>query len=201
VSNEQYTDAAGQWSRDQYADSERYLRRRAELIAVGLAPGDVVLDLACGDGGLAEFLAPLEYRGVDLNEAMVDAARARGVRAEQGDLNTYAPPEPVAATTIFRALYYAHDRRAFFAHVAAYTQKKFVFDLNPRQYPVEDVLRDLEWAGFHAPTLTPFFVPQRVALPGPVASLAQAAGRVGPLARAILRYRFSYVVEATRASS
>jgi SAM-dependent methyltransferase len=201
VSNDQYTDAAGQWSREQYADTERYLRRRAELIVAGLGPGDVVLDLACGDVGLAEFVAPLEYRGVDLNAAMVAAARARGVAAEQGDLNTYVPPAPVAATTVFRAIFYAHDGRALFAHVCDYTDRKLVFDLNPRQFAVEDVLRDLEWAGFHTPTLTPFFVPQRVALPAPVAAVARAAERVPMLARAILRFRFTYVVEATRASS
>lgn len=201
MSAEKYTGGAAGWTAREYADSARYLRRRAELIARGLAPGDVVLDLACGDGGLADFVAPLAYRGVDLNEAMVAAARARGVHAEHGDLNTYVPPEPVAATTIFRAIYYAHDRRAFFAHVGGYTRKKLVFDLNPRQYAVDDVLRDLEWAGFRPATLRPFFVPQRVALPAPVAAVARAAEGVPPLARAMLRYRFTYVVDATRASS
>ena len=46
-------------ARRQYADAARYLRHRAELVvALGppLEPGDDVLDLACGDGGLADFL-------------------------------------------------------------------------------------------------------------------------------------------------
>jgi trans-aconitate methyltransferase len=104
VTTEKYTGSAERWSRDQYADSATYLRRRAELIAPGLERGDMILDLACGDGGLAAFLPGFDYRGVDLNEAMVAAARRNGVQAELGDLNEYVPPAPVAATTIFRAI-------------------------------------------------------------------------------------------------
>ena len=71
---------------------------------------------------------------------MVDAARRRVKdRAEivLADLNDYRPP-PVACTTCFRAVYYARDRRAF-AQIVGYTERKLVFDLNPRQYRVEDV--------------------------------------------------------------
>ena len=102
---------------------------------------------------------------------MVEAARRRlGGRAEvlAGDLNDYVPPDRVAATTVFRAIYYARDRAAFFAHAAGFTDKKLVFDLNPRQYRVEDVLDDLRAAGFGVIELRPFFVPQTVSLPGPV---------------------------------
>jgi len=197
VTSDKYDRAAAGWTARQYADSATYLRRRAELIAPGLAPGDLVLDLACGDGGLA---APLEarglrYRGVDANAAMVAEARGRGVDATLGDLNDFVPAEPVAATTLFRALYYARDRAAFFAHVATYTEHKLVFDVNPRQYALADVVRDLRSAGFAHVEARPFFVPQRVSL-GPLAPVAAAAERLEPLARAILRFRFTYVVSA-----
>ncbi len=117
-----------------------------------LVPGDEVLDLACGDGGLGEVLLErgLGYRGVDSTPEMVEAAQRRlGDRApvELGDLNEYVPPARVAATTVFRAIYYAKDRRAFFGHVAAFTEKKLVFDLNPRQYRLDDVFGDLRAAG------------------------------------------------------
>ena len=111
-----YAGAAAGWS-ERYADSVAYLRHRAELIvSLGppLEPGDCVLDLACGDAGLADFLRPYEYLGVDASEEMVRAARARGARVELADLNDYEPPEPVAATTCFRAIYYARLRREFF---------------------------------------------------------------------------------------
>ena len=200
MSDQKYTSTATGWSREQYADAETYLRRRAELIRPGLQHGDAVLDLACADGGLAQFLPGLEYLGVDLNEAMVAAARRNGVHADVGDLNDYTPQQPVAATTVFRAIYYAHDRPAFFRHVASYTRRKLVFDLNPRQYAVDDVLRELRAAGFDAITLRPFFVPQRVPLPEPALVAARLLERSGPLARVILRARFTYIVVASAPS-
>ena len=203
---DQYADKAAGWSDAEYADAAAYLAHRAELIVrlgTPLAHGDEVLDLACGDGGLGAFLVDrgLRYRGVDAEPAMVEAARRRlGERAtvEAGDLNDYAPPSPVAATTVFRAIYYARDRAAFFARVATFTEKKLVFDLNPRQYRVEDVVADLRAAGFERIVLRPFFVPQTQRLPGPLVGLAKAAERSGPLARLALRARFTYVVAACR---
>ena len=196
-----YAGAAERWSEEQYADSVAYLRHRAELIvSLGpqLHPGDRLLDLACGDAGLADFLRPFEYIGVDASEEMVRAARSRGAHAELADLNDYEPPEPVAATTCFRAIYYAGDRRAFFRRVAGYTEKKLVFDLNPRQYDVDEVRADLAAAGFDRVALRPFFVPQTRALPSPVAALLRIAERSGPLARAALRLRFTYLVAGSR---
>jgi SAM-dependent methyltransferase len=203
VKETQYERSAEHWSETQYADSAAYLAHRADLIAelgAPLAPGDTVLDLACGDGGLAPFVEGrgLRYLGVDSTAAMVEAARRNGVEAELGDLNSYAPPEPVAATTCFRAIYYATDRAAFFRRVAGYTTSKLVFDLNPRQYDPEGVLAELRAAGFGETVLRPFFVPQQRALPRPLGRMLVAAERVGPLARLTLRYRFTYVVSASR---
>lgn len=196
-----YAGAAAGWSEEQYADPSGYLRHRADLVvSLGprLEPGDRIVDLACGDAGLADFLRGYEYVGVDASEEMVRAAQARGVRVELADLNDFRPDEPVAATTCFRAIYYARDRRAFFRHVAGYTEKKLVFDLNPRQYRLEDVRADLGAAGFGRLALRPFFAPQTVGLPRPLAALLRAAERSGPLARAALRVRFTYLVAASR---
>jgi SAM-dependent methyltransferase len=201
-----YRDAAAGWSEGQYADPSGYLGHRADLVvALGprLQPGDTVLDLACGDAGLADHLVPrgLRYLGVDATEPMVAAARTRlgdRARVELGDLNDYAPPEPVAATTIFRAIYYARDRRELFRRVAGFTERKFVFDLNQRQYRVEDVAADLEAVGFDALDLRPFFAPQNVALPRPLGAALRAAECVGPVARLALRFRFSYLCAASR---
>jgi SAM-dependent methyltransferase len=203
--DDQYARRASDWTEQAYADVGAYLDHRAELIvSLGrpLAPGDEVLDLACGDGGLGEALVArgLRYRGVDATPEMVDAARRRlGDRAvvTEGDLNDYAPPERVAATTVFRAIYYARDRVAFFVHAAGYTEK-LVFDLNPRQYRVDDVVGDLRRAGFASVELRPFLVPQTVSLPRPLLALAKTLERSGPLARIALRARFTYLVAASR---
>jgi len=201
-----YKDAAAGWSEGQYADPSGYLGHRADLVvSLGprLEPGDTVLDFACGDAGLAGHLLPrgLRYLGVDASEPMVAAARARlgdRARVELGDLNDYAPAEPVAATTIFRAIYYASDRPEVFRRIAGFTERKLVFDLNPRQYRVEDVAADLEAAGFDGLELRPFFAPQNVALPRAIAAMFRAAERVGPVARTALRFRFSYLCAAYR---
>jgi SAM-dependent methyltransferase len=199
-------DAAERWSEEAYADPARYLAHRAELVrSLGppLEPGDTVLDLACGDGGLAAFLLPyaLDYLGVDASPAMVAAAaRQAGARVEQGDVDTFTPSEPVAATTLFRALYYPADREAFFRRVAGFTEKKLVFDLNPRQYPLPQVRAELAAAGWTGLETRPFFVPQTVALPGMLQSLLLAAESARGISGLLLRFRFTYVCAAFRSS-
>jgi SAM-dependent methyltransferase len=202
----QYDSVAERWGEEAYADPAGYLARRAQLIvSLGprLQPGDRVLDLACGDGGLGEQLLPfgIQYLGVDASGPMVEAARRRlagRASVELGDLNDFRPAEPVAATTCFRAIYYARDRAAFFRRVAAYTERKLVFDLNPRQYAVVDVERDLRAAGFARLDTRPFFTPQRVALPAPLAAALRAVERSGPVARLFLRVRFTLLCAASR---
>lgn len=201
-----YDAKAARWSEEQYARPGRYLDHRAELIvSLGppLKPGDRVLDLACGDGGLAAPLAArgVAYFGMDASEVMVAAARARGVEAALGDLNEYAPAEPVAAVTVFRAIYYARDRLAFLRHVAGFAERKLVFDLNPRQYRLGDVRADLRAAGFDRLALRPFFVPQTVALPGPAAAALELLERAGPPARLLLAVRFTYLCAAFRGTN
>jgi trans-aconitate methyltransferase len=188
------------WTETAYADPRAYLAHRAELIrALGppLETGDTLLDFACGDGGLADYLPEIVYRGVDSSPKQVESARRRGRDVVLADLNDYEPPQPVAATTCFRAIYYARDRRAFFRQLAGYTNKKVVFDLNPRQYRVEDVSDELRAAGFDRLELRPFFSPQRFSLPG-FAESALHALETTPVARLLLRFRFSYVCAASR---
>ena len=200
----QFAGKADRWSETAYASPDAYLAHRAELVAwlgVPLVPGDEVLDLACGDGGLGLHLLArgLAYRGVDAEPAMVEAAsKLLGDNAavvEQGELDTYEPPSPVAATTVFRAIYYARDRRAFFARARTFTEKKLVFDLNPRQYRVEDILSELAAAGFPRVELRPFLVPQTHRLPGGVVRAVSTLEQTR-LARLALRWRFTFLVAA-----
>jgi SAM-dependent methyltransferase len=206
VTTEKYDPQAERWTETAYADADAYLAHRAELVvSLGprLAPGDVVLDLACGDGGLGGHLLGLgvDYRGVDASEPMVEAARRRlGDRVDVGDLNTYEPAAPVAATTVFRAIYYADDREAFFRRVAGFTTTKLVFDLNPRQFPLETVRAELRRAGWDGLALRPFLFPQRHSPPRVLRPLLVAAERT-PLARLALRWRFTYLVAAFRGSN
>jgi hypothetical protein len=130
---------------------------------------------------------------------MVAAANERlGDRGQAalGDLNDFEPPERVAVTTVFRALYYARDREAFFRRIASFTERKLVFDLNPRQFPLRQIRSELAAAGFTQLALRPFLVPQSLALPQPLRRLAIVLEPT-PLAALALRFRFTYVVAAT----
>jgi SAM-dependent methyltransferase len=198
---EKYATGADRWSESAYADGRTYLARRAELVrtlGIPLAPGDRVLDLACGDGALGDFLPEQRYLGVDASPEMVAAALGRGRGVVRADLNDYEPPQPMQATLIFRAIYYAGDRRALFARIAGYTEKKLVFDLNPRQYALADVSADLRAAGFDGLALRPFFVPQTHALARPVALALRGLERSGAPAQLVLRFRFTLLCAAWR---
>ena len=201
---DKYAAGADRWTEDAYADARTYLARRADVVrtlGIPLGPGDRVLDLACGDGGLGDFLPEQRYLGVDASPEMVEAAQSRGRDVVRGDLNDYEPPQPTQATLIFRAIYYARDRRALFATIAGYTEKKLVFDLNPRQYRLADVRADLDAAGFDRLEVRPFFVPQTRSLPAPAAVVLRGLERSGPLAQLVLRVRFTLLCAASRSDA
>jgi demethylmenaquinone methyltransferase/2-methoxy-6-polyprenyl-1,4-benzoquinol methylase len=60
--------------------------RRAAIAAIGVGPGDLVVDLACGTGDLAELAVRAGARVVALDSAraMLRGARGRGVGAALG---------------------------------------------------------------------------------------------------------------------
>ena len=174
--------------------TEARVRRRARtspsrgLWIVGLGPGSTqATRCSTSPAATAASAMPCSSAACATTASSEMAAEARlrlrdrRAPVDVGDLNEYAPPNQVAATTVFRAIYYAHDRRAFFRgglHV-----KKLVFDLNPRQYRLDDVLDDLRAAGLGRIVLRPFFVPQTVALPRPVLAVAKSLERSRPIAR------------------
>ena len=197
----QYAAGAEGWS-GQYADAASYLSHRAELVvSLGprLEPGDRVLDLACGDGALAAFLPGLDYLGVD-----VEPGDGRAGAAPRGRGGARRPERVRPGGAGRRDLRLPRDLlRGATAPPSsgtppAYTERKLVFDLNPRQYRLEDVRADLRAAGFARLELRPFFVPQTVALPRPAVAALRAAERSGPAARLALRFRFTYLCAASR---
>jgi SAM-dependent methyltransferase len=201
-----YDALADDFSAHDYGDPKRYFERRADVVerlGPRLAPGDRVLDLGCGDGALgAELVARgYGYLGIDASTGMVQATRRRlGGRgdAQVGDLETYEPEQPVAATTSFRAMYFARDFRRTASRIAGYTEKKFVFSFIPRDFDRREIVADLHAAGFSRVALRPFLHPQHHAVPAPADALLRLAERGGPLVRPLLRLRFSYVCAAWR---
>lgn len=81
--------ATSQWSASDYAARAAFV---PELGAAALAllnpqPGELILDLGCGDGALTERITAAGARaiGIDSSEEMVEAARARGIEAYVAD--------------------------------------------------------------------------------------------------------------------
>ena len=200
-----YDSLADGWS-DGYADASLFYRRRADVVRTlggALDPGVRILELGCADGGLSRVLVDDGFvvEGVDVSARMVEVARRRvpvGGTFDVGDLNTYAPSEPVAATIGFRVLPYVHDLAAFFEHVAAFSTEKILFDLVPSSGPTLETVQDaLRAAGLSRIDVRPWLLPARTRIPRAAVGAVGAVERVKPVALAISRRRFSVVVAAT----
>jgi SAM-dependent methyltransferase len=197
---DKYDAIAERYSESDYADSERYYARRARLVVDHGPPlkvGDSMLDIACGDGAFGRHMLELgiDYRGVDASERMVQVARRTlGDRVSRATFD-FEPPGSVVVTTIFRSLYLVPDRGSFLTRVRGFTERKIVFDFNPRAYSPREVRDDLMAAGWRDIRFRPFLMPQRATLPRP---LQVALNRLEPAPGALVltRVRFPILVSA-----
>lgn len=80
---------ASRWSPADYAANAAFVPALGEaaLALLDPRPGEMILDLGCGDGALTEKIvaAGAVVIGIDSSEEMVAAARARGIDAFVGD--------------------------------------------------------------------------------------------------------------------
>jgi SAM-dependent methyltransferase len=81
--------SSSQWSPSDYATNAAFVPAlgAAALELLAPKPGELILDLGCGDGVLTRQIMASGARviGLDASEAMVEAARARGVDAFVAD--------------------------------------------------------------------------------------------------------------------
>jgi SAM-dependent methyltransferase len=110
------------WDPRAYGENGAFVHELAVGVLEWLAaqPGEVILDLGCGDGQLTQRIAATGARvlGVDASPQMVAAARARGVTAEQA--NAEALPYPDASfDAVFSnaALHWVNDQDGMMAAV------------------------------------------------------------------------------------
>ena len=77
------------WSPTDYAANAAFVPALGEAALASLAPqpGELILDIGCGDGTLTSKIVAAGARviGLDASEAMVEAARAKGVDAFVAD--------------------------------------------------------------------------------------------------------------------
>jgi SAM-dependent methyltransferase len=80
---------SSQWSPTDYATNAAFVPAlgAAALELLAPRPGEFIVDLGCGDGALTQKIAEAGARviGLDASEAMVEAARGRGVDAFVAD--------------------------------------------------------------------------------------------------------------------
>src|SRR5205085_6009074 len=80
---------ASRWSAADYAQHAAFVPRLGDAVLQLLAPqpGELILDVGCGDGVLTERIVEAGARviGLDSSEEMVEASRARGIDAFVAD--------------------------------------------------------------------------------------------------------------------
>ena len=83
---------ASRWSPADYAANAAFVPAlgAAALALLDPKPGEIILDVGCGDGALTAQIAAAGAKviGLDASEEMVEAARARGVDAFVADAQT-----------------------------------------------------------------------------------------------------------------
>lgn len=110
------------WNPELYASTARYVAEHGAPVVDLLAPraGERVLDLGCGDGALTEALveAGCEVVAVDHSEAMVAAARSRGLDARRVDARELPFEREFDAVFTNAALHWVPEAEAVASGVA-----------------------------------------------------------------------------------
>ena len=100
---------SSRWSPADYAANAAFVPAlgAAALALLDPQPGEIILDVGCGDGALTAQIAAAGAKviGLDASEGMVEAARARGIDAFVADAQTLGLEEQAARFGMFDAAF------------------------------------------------------------------------------------------------
>lgn len=111
------------WDRKQAGDTQILAGSRAAVALQLLGSGERLLDIGCGDGALA-VAAQRQFKevyGLDISQAAVTAAQARGIHAAQVNLDVAPIPfaaETFTAVTCLDVLEHVFDPRPVVQEIA-----------------------------------------------------------------------------------
>jgi len=205
---EKYTKLAQGFTEKSYANPEELMRRRGEMIfswGTALQAGDTVLELCCGDGSLACWLARkgLRYTGTDLAPGMIEAARAKAnldkvsARFFEMDINNPEVTETFDCIFGFRTFFtYCESPTLTLQKLRPKVRKKMIVDWN-HYSPVslKDAVTSVREAGFRNVSYRPFLVPSRTRLPGLVKNFLYLLEDIPALGLLPTRWRFSVIIK------
>ncbi|MDQ6649929.1 MAG: methyltransferase domain-containing protein [Actinomycetota bacterium] len=146
----QYDDLAEEWwaPRGAFAMLHWIARARAGLVPAATRPGSVLVDVACGGGLLAPYLAGKGHRhiGLDLSATALGQAAAHGVLPLQGDALALPLADGVADVVVAgEVLEHVSGLPAVVAELARV--------LRPGGTLVIDTIADTAWGRFSAVTV------------------------------------------------
>jgi SAM-dependent methyltransferase len=110
------------WSAEGYEGNARFVADYGTVLLEHLnaRPGERILDLGCGDGALTEKLVArgIEVVGIDMSPDLLEAARARGIDAREGDGQALEFDREFDAVLTNAALHWMPDAEAVIDGVA-----------------------------------------------------------------------------------
>jgi len=206
---EKYTRLAKGFTERSYANSEELMRRRAELIAswgATLQAGDNVLELGCGDGSLASWLARkgLRYTGTDLAPGMIEAARAKAAlykvpsRFFEMDMNNPDLVESFDCIFGFCRTFFSYclSPTPTLQRLRPHVRQKLIIDWNRySRVSLEEAVAVVQEAGFKNVSYRPLLVPLTHRLPLFVQNGLYLLEKVPVLGLLPTRWKFSVIIK------
>ena len=205
---EKYTKLAPGFTERSYSNPEEFMRRRGEMIISwgrALQAGDTVLELCCGDGSLACWLARkgLIYTGTDLAPGMIEAARAKAAldkvsaRFFEMDVNNPEVTETFDCIFGFRTFFtYCESPKLTLQKLRPKVSQKMIVDWNRySNVSLGDAIAVVREAGFRNVTYRPFLVPMKRRLPPLIQNALYLLEKVPVLGLLPTRWKFSVVIK------